>query len=148
MCIRDRVRGFDYLALCSAGGDFQTLYGQSIQPLNPEPFVEALVQGKQRVAVGVDSAGDKVVLFGVDAAYPMHNGERGTGLIAVSYTHLYQTFALILPSLLVFALQGCDVEVLPYYKQAVKALRLGYTAGGWRPPSKLGYDILRIEFAE
>lgn len=57
---------------------------------------------------------------------------------------VYQTFALILPSLLVFALQGCDVEVLPHYKQAVKALRLGYTAGGWRPPSKLGYDILRI----
>lgn len=56
---------------------------------------------------------------------------------------VYQTFALILPSLLVFALQGCDVEVLPHYKQAVKALRLGYTAGGWRPPSKLGYDILR-----
>ena len=53
-------------------------------------------------------------------------------------------FALILPSLLVFSLQGCDVEVLPYYKQAVKALRLGYTAGGWRPPSKLGYEILRI----
>ena len=26
----------------------------------------------------------------------------------------------------------------------MKALRLGYTAGGWRPPSKLGYEILRI----
>ncbi|MBU9742876.1 GntR family transcriptional regulator [Lachnospiraceae bacterium ASD3451] len=57
---------------------------------------------------------------------------------------VYQTFALILPSLMVFALQGCDVEVLPHYKQAMKALRLGYAAGGWRPPSKLGYDILKI----
>lgn len=41
---RTQARGFDYLALCSAKGDFQTLYGQSIQPLNPEPFVEALLQ--------------------------------------------------------------------------------------------------------
>ena len=57
---------------------------------------------------------------------------------------VYQTFALILPSLLVFSLQGCDVEIMPHYKQAMKALRLGYTAGGWRPPSKLGYEILRI----
>ena len=57
---------------------------------------------------------------------------------------VYQTFALILPSLLVFSLQRCDVEVLPYYKQAVKALRLGHAAGGWRPLSKLGYEILRI----
>ena len=64
---RAQVRDFDYLALCSAEGNFQTLYGQSIQPLNPEPFVEALVQGEQRVAVGIDSAGNEVVLFGVDA---------------------------------------------------------------------------------
>ena len=79
---RAQVRGFDYLALCSAGGDFQTLYGRYIQPLNPEPFVEALLQGEQRVAVGVDADGNEVVLFGVDAAYPMHNGDRSTGLIA------------------------------------------------------------------
>ncbi len=57
---------------------------------------------------------------------------------------VYQTFALILPSLFVFSLQGCDVEIMLHYKQAMKALRLGYTAGGWRPPSKLGYEILRI----
>ena len=79
---RAQVRDFSYLALCSAEGDFQTLYGQAIQPLNPEPFVEALSQGEQRVAVGIDTAGNEVVLFGVDAAYPMSNGDRSTGLIA------------------------------------------------------------------
>lgn len=79
---RAQVREFDYLALCSADGEFQTLYGQPIQPLNPKPFVEALLQGEQRVAVGIDTAGNEVVLFGVDAAYPMHNGDRSTGLIA------------------------------------------------------------------
>lgn len=79
---RAQVREFDYLALCSADGEFQTLYGQPIQPLNPKPFVEALLQGEHRVAVGIDTAGNEVVLFGVDAAYPMHNGDRSTGLIA------------------------------------------------------------------
>lgn len=43
-----------------------------------------------------------------------------------------------------FALQGCDVEIMPHYKQAMKALRLGYASGGWSSPSKLGYNILRI----
>ena len=57
---------------------------------------------------------------------------------------VYRTFALILPSLLVFSLQGCDVEIMPHYKQAMKVLRLGNRVGGWRTPSKLGYDILRI----
>ena len=79
---RAQVGEFDYLALCSADGEFQTLYGQPIQPLNPKPFVEALLQGEQRVAVGIDTAGNEVVLFGVDAAYPMLNGDRSTGLIA------------------------------------------------------------------
>lgn len=79
---RARVRGFDYLALCSAGGSFETLYGQLIQPLNPEPFVEALARGEQRVAIGVDSDGNEVVLFGVDADYPMMDGNRSTGLVA------------------------------------------------------------------
>lgn len=79
---RARVRGFDYLALCSAKGNFETLYGQSIQPLNPSPFVEALTNGEQRVAIGVDANENEVVLFGVKADYPMQNGDKSVGLIA------------------------------------------------------------------
>lgn len=79
---RARVREFDYLALCSADGSFETLYGNPIQPLNPKPFVEALVRGEQRVAIGVDSEGNEVVLFGVDANYPMSGGNSCTGLVA------------------------------------------------------------------
>ena len=79
---RAQVRGFNYLALCSAEGEFESLCGQPFKPLNPIPFVEALVQGEQRVAIGVDSYGNEVVLLGVDAAYPMKNGNKSTGLIA------------------------------------------------------------------
>ena len=79
---RAKVRGFDYLALCSEDGGFETLYGESIQPINPEPFVKALTQREQRVAVGVDSTGKEVVLFGIDASYPMQNGSKCTGLVA------------------------------------------------------------------
>lgn len=63
-------------------GEFETLCGEPIQPINPPPFVEALKQGAQRVAVGVDADGNDVVLFGVRAAYPMQNGEKCLGLIA------------------------------------------------------------------
>lgn len=79
---RAQVRGFDYLAICSDEGEFDTLCGEPIQPINPSPFVESLIQGNQRVAVGVDAGGNDVVLFGVRADYPMQNGEQGLGLIA------------------------------------------------------------------
>lgn len=76
------IRNFDYLALCSSDGRFETLSGKSIYPLNPMPFIDSLQQGKQRVAIGVDSDGNEVVLFGVDADYPMLDGSKSTGLIA------------------------------------------------------------------
>lgn len=79
---RTKVRNFEYLALCSSTGEFQTLYGKDIKPLNPGPFVEALLSGQQRVALGVDSDGNEVVLFGVDAHYFMDSSERCTGLVA------------------------------------------------------------------
>lgn len=78
---RTKVRNFEYLALCSSDGEFQTLYGKEIRPLNPKPFVKSLVLGEKRVAVGLDSDGNEVVLFGVDANYPMENNEICTGLI-------------------------------------------------------------------
>ncbi len=81
---RAQIRNFDYLALCSDEGYFETLYGESIQPTNPGPFVDALINGEQRVAVGVDAAGREVVLFGVKANYPLQNGEESIGLIAAT----------------------------------------------------------------
>ena len=60
---RAQVRDFDYLALCSAEGNFETLYGHPIQPLNPEPFVEALLQSEQRVAVRLEMKSYCLVLM-------------------------------------------------------------------------------------
>ena len=61
-----------------------------------------------------------------------------------SILQVYQTFALIMPELFTFASQDCELEILPHYKQAVKVSRFGRAAGGWRPPSNLGYDILKL----
>ena len=79
---RAQVRDFDYVALCSAGGKLEMLYGQPIQPINPDPFIQSLIQGEQKVAVGIDSTGNEVVLFGIEAAYPMQDGGNSIGLVA------------------------------------------------------------------
>lgn len=80
---RAAVRNFGYLALCADDGSFETLYGSPIHAVNPEPFAEALVREEQRVAIGLDEAGNKVVLFGVSAEYPMLDGSVNcAGLVA------------------------------------------------------------------
>ena len=57
---------------------------------------------------------------------------------------LYQTFALILPSLLSFAAKHCNLEILYHYKKAMKVSRMGISAGGWRPVSNLLKEILTV----
>ena len=79
---RTQVRDFDYIALCSAEGKFEMLYGQPLRPINPAPFIESLLQGEQKVAVGIDATGNEVVLFGIKAAYSMQNGDNSIGLVA------------------------------------------------------------------
>lgn len=100
---RAQVRDFDYLALCSEEGVLETLYGEPIQPCNPAPFAEALAQGDQRVAIGVDAKGNDVVLFGTAASYPTRSGGVSTGLVAaVPLEYITQFLSLQNSSQLVY----------------------------------------------
>lgn len=128
-----QVREFDYLALCSGEGNFETLYGQPIQPLNPGPFVEALIKGEQRVAIGVDQDGNEVILFGVDATYPMSNGRQSTGLIAavhleyvVSFLSLEDEEQLLYYHIIrpdgSFVIQNSNTELWDFFEQLQKQL--------------------------
>ena len=78
---RTHIRNFNYLALCSEEGKLEMLYGEQISLFDPDPFYESLRKGEKKVAVGQDAAGNSIVLFGVNADYPMQNGESCTALI-------------------------------------------------------------------
>lgn len=78
---RVNVRNFNYLALCSKDGNIEMLNGLQIQLADPEPFYNSLRNNEKKVAVGNDSVGREVVIFGVNAAYPMKNGETSIALI-------------------------------------------------------------------
>lgn len=79
---RARVRSFSYLALCSEAGTFQMLYGDEIQPRDSQLFLETLISGKKSVMTGTDAQGNRVVLFGISAQYPMGDGSQSRGLVA------------------------------------------------------------------
>ena len=82
LAYRAHARDFDYLALCSETGELQMLYGDQIQLADPEPFFTSLRNHQEKVAVGVDSDGDNIVLFGVEADYPMNDGSKCMAMIA------------------------------------------------------------------
>lgn len=78
---RVQVRDFEYLALCSQEGELQEIYGNQILLTDPEPFFDSLKRNERKVAVGVDDTGRNIVLFGVEAGYPMLNGEKCMAMI-------------------------------------------------------------------
>lgn len=78
---RTHIRNFNYLALCSEEGNLEMLYGEQISLFDPDPFYESLRKGEKKAAVGQDASGNSIVLFGVNADYPMQNGESCTALI-------------------------------------------------------------------
>ncbi len=79
---RIQVRGFDYLALCSQEGEMQMLFGEPMELADPEPFLESMRHKERKVAVGTDASGRDIVMFGVDADYPMSDGEECMAMVA------------------------------------------------------------------
>lgn len=79
---RTNVRNFNYLALCAEDGTIEMLDGEQFKLTDPDPFFESLKKGEKKVAVGRDTNGNEIVIFGVDAHYPMKSGKTCTVLAA------------------------------------------------------------------
>lgn len=79
---RSQIRDFDHLGLFSEKGYIEMLYGQQIQLADPDPFYTSLRKKEKKVAIGKDSDGNEIVLFGGYAEYPMKNNEKSVALIA------------------------------------------------------------------
>lgn len=77
-----KIREFEYLALYDSNGVFDMIYGEEISPIHPEPFLESLKNGDNKVSVGLDVSGEKVLLMGIPISYPMADGSRSLALVA------------------------------------------------------------------
>ncbi|MCI9143392.1 MAG: HAMP domain-containing histidine kinase, partial [Lachnospiraceae bacterium] len=75
------ARDFTYLALYSGDGEFEMLYGDEVEALDPQPFLNSLKKGEQKLAVARDTAGNGVVLMGIPYSFPMSNGSESISLV-------------------------------------------------------------------
>lgn len=73
--------GFHFLSLYSAGGACDTIFGGPVEISDPASFMEALVQGEFYVTDGTLPSGERLLLLGARAVYPMRSG--GTSSILV-----------------------------------------------------------------
>ncbi len=77
-----RARGFDHLALYGTDGSFEMLYGSQIRAEDSDAFLQSLLDGDEKMALGQDEIGETVLLMGIPAGYPMTAGGESVGLVA------------------------------------------------------------------
>ncbi len=77
-----RARNFDQLAFYAQDGSFEGIYGDGLRVIDPEPFLDSLLQGKEKVAVGLNAQNEKMVLLGIPSRYSMSGGRESIALVA------------------------------------------------------------------
>ena len=64
-----RARELTYLGFYHTDGTFEMLYGSVPELLNPEPFLNSLLDGKSKVTAADSPEGERLVLMGVPAPH-------------------------------------------------------------------------------
>ena len=95
LCYQAQARNFDYLGLYSTDGTLEMLYGDQLEITDPGPFLTSLNNGEKKVAISVNSKGEKVILLGISTTYPMADGEVCTALVAgLPASYISETLSL------------------------------------------------------
>mgnify|MGYP002508779953 CR=1 FL=1 len=77
-----KSKGLEYLGLYTAEGTFDMLYGGEVVVADPGPFLASMEKGEQKVAVGSNEKGERILLLGVAAGYPLKEGDFSLALVA------------------------------------------------------------------
>lgn len=76
------VRNFSYLGLCGEAGELETIYGNDVEIINSDISMDFLDSEGNLVASGLDSDGEKVLILGKKAEYPMADGKKSVAIVA------------------------------------------------------------------
>ncbi len=64
-----KARDFTYLCFCNRDGSLEMLYGSQLTVTDPQPFLSSLGEGQEKVAIGTNTMGEKVILLGVPSPH-------------------------------------------------------------------------------
>ncbi len=75
-------RNLTYIGFCNESGGLEEVYGKNIvSTKGGEKVINALKSGNDIVEQGIDEDGERILLIGKKAAYPMENGEKSLALV-------------------------------------------------------------------
>ncbi len=122
-----QIRNYELAALYAEDGDMDIVYGEPVTIINEEPFRQSLLAGESKLVSGVTESGKMMLLFGINASYPMQAGGRSMALIVgLPVEYLNYTMDLAVDETLVyshiirkdgsFVLKNDDIDGDNYYE--------------------------------
>ena len=82
MQLNASVRGFSYMGFYRSDGTNETIYGNHIEVEDTEEWRSFLTDESKQVTYCYDEAGEKILLLGKNAVYPMSDGGESELLVA------------------------------------------------------------------
>ena len=90
-----KARDFTHLAYYRTDGSFEMLYGAELELTDPGPFMASVTSGENKVAIGSDAQGNRVILLGVPATHAPTEEHSCAALVAgLPASYLSDTLAL------------------------------------------------------
>lgn len=77
-----KIGNFEYLAFLSDIGEIQMIYGDQIEIQQKDLFVNSLNNNENKVALSINTSGEKAIALAISATYPMQGNKNCTALIA------------------------------------------------------------------
>ena len=89
-----QARDFTYLGFCASDGSLEMLYGSQLTVTDPQPFLDSLNKEQQKVAIGTNASGEKVILLGAPSPWPTPLSSGETAPLSSAPTTLTATITL------------------------------------------------------
>ena len=90
-----KARDFTHLAYYRTDGSFEMLYGAELELTDPGPFMASVTSGENKVAIGSDAQGNRVILLGVPATHAPTEEHSCAALVAgLPASYISDTLAL------------------------------------------------------
>jgi len=89
------IRGFESLAYYFDDGSYETIFGEQIEPIDPDLFMQSLKNGERRISVGINSEGERAAVLGVPFKIEMEDNRVCLAMIGkMPFDYISETLSL------------------------------------------------------
>ncbi len=90
-----KIRGFESLDYYFADGTYESIYGEYVNPVDPELFMDSLKDGEDKISVGANSSGERAAIIGVPFEAQMEDGRTCIALVGkMPFDYISETLGL------------------------------------------------------